>query len=90
MSDPAEVAANRVALEITDTVYYHHLLDVAREVLEPIREALSEAIQVAATGTTGTTHDTISGVTKDEALDIMAQALLAVRPLIYSTEELDR
>lgn len=38
VSDPAEVAANRVAQQVTHQIYYHHMLDAAREALKPLRE----------------------------------------------------
>ena len=91
MSDPAVEAAQRALnAKAYSVTCVHAAADAAREALKPIREGLSEAIQVAASGTTGTTHETISGLTKDEALEIMAEALLAVRPLLYTTEELER
>lgn len=44
MNDPAERAANRVALsiDINSRIYYHHMLDSAREALRPIRELIDE------------------------------------------------
>ena len=80
--DPAVAAANRVMeadWESSPDVW----VMVAREALLPVREALAEAVQVAYTGATGTPPD-LEGVSPERAFNIMVDALVAVRPLIYA------
>ncbi|WP_175401202.1 hypothetical protein [Gordonia sp. UCD-TK1] len=81
-SDPAEAAAEKVCERFVDPRDRIVALAAAREALKPLREMLSEAIQVARSGTVGSPPH-VDGVTESEALDIMATALIAADKYLY-------
>lgn len=89
-SDPAEEAAKRACGPHGVSPYVgpgRYAMRGAREALAPLREMLSEAIQVARSGTVGSPPH-VDGVTESEALDIMAEALIAAGKYLYPAEEL--
>ncbi|UYL87908.1 hypothetical protein SEA_MALISHA_79 [Gordonia phage Malisha] len=91
-ADPAIAAAQRAwaAAEqpfIPTMSLEQAAIAAAREALAPLREMLSEAIQVARSGTVGSPPH-VDGVTESEALDIMATALIAADKYLYPAEEL--
>lgn len=77
-NDPAESAANRVALEIEGRIYYHHLLDSAREALKPIRELLDQLAE-----------DTVPPCEFGNRHELYVKAISALSPLVYTAEELE-
>lgn len=77
-NDPAESAANRVALEIDGRIYYHHMLDSAREALKPIRELLDQLAD-----------DTVPPCHPGKRFELFEKAISALSPLVYTTEELE-
>ena len=80
MSDPAESATNRVVIQmdIDDRIYYHHLLDSAREALAPIRAILDKLAE-----------DTVPPCDFEKRYDLYVKAISDLSPLVYTTEELE-
>lgn len=77
MSDPAEIAANRVALQVESRIFYHHMLDSAREALAPIRAVLDKLAE-----------DTTPPCDLGTEFELYREAISALSPLCYTSEEL--
>jgi hypothetical protein len=80
VSDPAEWAATRVVtqMDIDDRIYYHHLLDSAREALAPIRDVLDKLAE-----------DTVPPCDIVTRYVLFEKAISDLSPLVYATEELE-